>query len=289
MIEDWKTLCGQLGDAAFGWLLWSQRDFAVVVVSVILALAMLAVRRVLTNQIRIRQIEADERRIRELIHDARTGCERGNLARYCLIRRYVAGQRARTELASSCALLIILSVVLQWGQLRLNNLPVPTGVPVRFVARFPLSAVGEVVHLVPQDGMTAEDGWIRVVYEAANASESSGRAEWTLRFTALDSRDTRIALRFRQHCLLHTVLLGEPWYAASVQSHAIGTETELLTPQYRPFGIVPSHLQPGIPGWSLLMASVTGGILLVARLHRGLPSRRLLQNPSLPPSRSDIR
>ena len=94
------------------------------------------------------------------------------------------------------------------------------GDEVPFVARFPSSVVGEVAHVVPQQGVTAAEGWVRTVVTAVERGTPRGQAEWALHFTE-NSRRT-LTVRIRNQSVEHTLVVGTPIYEAPIACAARG-------------------------------------------------------------------
>jgi hypothetical protein len=264
MSDAWQSITITVGDTLFGGLLSLPRDLAVVLLGVLLGVAMLAIRLATTDRARLRQIAADERRLRELIRTARAAGDRQALARIRRTRRLVAGQRASAEWLSIVASLVVLCAIVPWGRRRLEYLPLRGGEPIRFVVRTPASLVGEAVHVVPQEGLADERGWVRSIAAAVESGSPVVRAEWSLRADPADTPYV-ITVRLRNQSVAHSLFVGTSTYETPIQSHDGGIETEALLTPYRVLGFVPPRVLPGLPGWGLVLALVTGGIFFGGR------------------------
>lgn len=263
MTDLWQATCVRVGDALLGWLLDVPRDLSVVSLGVVLGLGLLAIRRATTNPGRLLQIAADERRLRELIRGAREAGDRDRLARCRHVRRLVAGQRARAESIAVLASVVVLLAIVPWGRQRLEYLPLRAGGPVSLLARLPASAVGEVAHVAPQPGMSADDGWVRIVESAVGTGAPHGAAQWRLRFEFAGT-PYPVAVRFRSQSVAHRVLVDERHYETPIARHDGGLETEVRLTPYRPLGVLPERFL-GLPGWAMLLTGVTAGVCFGAR------------------------
>jgi hypothetical protein len=167
---------------------------------------------------------------------------------------------------------VVLSAIVPWGRQRLEYLPVQAGEVVLFVARFPSSVVGEVAHVVPQQGVTTDDGWVRTVVAVVESGTPRGQAQWALRFT--DNSPRTLTVRIRNRTVEHALVVGASIYEAPILHHEGYIETEVILTPYRPLGLPLACELPGIPGWLLFLALVTGGLYFtMVRLWAGTSSR----------------
>lgn len=252
----WQSTCIKICDAAFGWTLAFPRDVSVILIGMLVGLLLCIVRRLTVNQNHLGKIGEDERRLRDLVHNAKTEGDRERLSRYQHIRTLVRGRRARAEFPAICTSILILSVLIPWGQRRLEYLPVQAGESIEFTAFTPLSMVGEVLHVVPQPGITASAGWIRVASSDVDRDIPAGKAVWSLQL-ASTAKPVAIAVRVDHHTLEHLVLTDGSYYGEPVQHHSDFVTTEVALSAYRPLGWMPRQLLPGFPGWAALLTAIT--------------------------------
>src|SRR5262249_53516078 len=162
---------------------------------------------------------------------------------------------------------IILTAIVPWCRRRLEFIPVRDGQIVRFVLRLPYSAGGDVAHVVPQTGLAAPAGWVRALNSQTGSGFGDSAAEWPLQVSSTSGL-RQIVVRLRNQTLVHAVSVGGATYELPVQRHANGVETEIVHAAYRPLALLPARVAPGVPGWSLLMTLVMGGIVLGCRRRR---------------------
>lgn len=266
----WQSTCLSICDAAFGWTLAFPRDVGVIVIGILVGLLLCVVRRLTADQDHLRKIGEDERRLRDLIRNARAEGDRDRLSRYQHIRTLVRGRRARAEFPAVCASVLILSLLIPWGQGRLEYLPVQVGQSFQFTVLTPPSMAGEVLHVIPQSGITSSAGWIRVISSDVNREMPVGKAAWSLHLATME-KPVAVAVRVNDHTLEHLVLTDGSYYGEPVQHHSDFVTTEVALRVYRPLGWMPRQLLPGLPGWAVFLTAVT------AMTYFGL--RKVLQLP----------
>ena len=266
MSNVWESFAVRIGDGLLAWTLMLQRDAGLVVLGLISACVLVALRMVTTDRERLRVISDDERRLRELRRIARREGNRERMSHLRNVRRLIARQRASAEWKYLVAAASLLSVVLSWGAARLEYLPVRGGSPVRFVVRVSAASIHDVAHLVPQPGVTVHEGWIQRV-ESAPVHNSAGNgefsAEWQLTFDESDAPQA-LVVRFQDQNVEHPVIVDGVRYALPVCVHPAAIETELLLEPYEPLGLLPSRAA-GLPSWALMLSVATAGGYFVMR------------------------
>lgn len=234
-----------LMDLVVGWLLVLPRDAAIVLVAVSTALVLALVRKFATDQDLLRRCAADRKRLRELRRTARRARDRAALARLGTTQGQVAIKAFAQEWKPLLVSLVPIALLATWCWQRLEFLPPRAGEPVSFTATFPISAAGQLAHLVPADGLQAPRGWIRTL--KVDTSTGTSRAAWTLTGTrGLHS----VTLRCDGHTFLHPLLLGERKYQVQLLAHEPqGFRTAVGLQPARLFGIVPGLPALGFAPW----------------------------------------
>jgi hypothetical protein len=136
---------------------------------------------------------------------------------------------------------------------------------------------------VPQDAVQSEGGWVRMISVGVGSPRTNTRlsggahatgssAEWTLRFSHGPPHRILI-LRLRSQSVEHALSVGIPTYDPPTASHEGGIETDVALKPYRPLGVLPPRILPGIPGWAALMTLVTAGAYFGFRWSVGHPSK----------------
>ena len=264
MTDWWMRLSISLCDAILGWTLSLPREMAIVAIGGIVGILMVVCHRLATDQVVLHQTARDDRRLKELIAAAR---ERGNWEehkRHQVLRRIVAGRRLRAETLSISLSLILLAIVMTWGQWRLQYLPIARGLPFTLLGHFPTAMNGEIVHAVPHPDLSVQSGWIREVTAASCEGTTCGHAEWTFQAEG-QAEMFEIILRLRGLSVSHRVSVGTTTYEPPIQNHAGGVRTEVRLTRYRVLNRLPAQIWPGVPGWSIFLSVVTATVYFVGK------------------------
>jgi hypothetical protein len=263
-----ERLLTQAGDLLFEGMLWLPRDLTLLLLAALLIALLLGLRWLLADRDTLRLLAADEHRVRNLQAAARSAGDGAALCRHRRVRRLLAARRARLEMVPALAGLLPALFVLHWGARRLEFLPLRTGEPVVIEATFGASAIGRPAHLVPQESLSAEPAWIRMI-EPADDFEARGTAEW--RVSGGSSGKITLMLRHPGGSLPIPLELGTGRYERPMIRHEGDVITHVQLLRYRPLGVVPPLSWPGLPAW------VIGLLLLTVPGY--LATRRLLRMP----------
>lgn len=264
MSDLWRDTCCRLGDALLGWLLWLPRDAALVLLAVLSALVAVGLRRLVTDQTLLRRVRQDQRRLKQLIRDARLRNDEPARVRYRRTAGAVALLRARQEARTLLVSLLTWAMLLTWAAQRFHYLPPAPQEPVEFVAWLPATAASSVVHLVPCSGLHSQGGWVREIIPAERGGSPRGTATWLLQ--AATGGEYLLTLRFRDRSFDHLVLIGQNRSAPTGQTHGGDVETQIRLREYRPFGIAAGSW---LPTWLLsYMVLVLIAYSLLAKMPR---------------------
>lgn len=270
MIDSWTAAWLPIFDALLGWMLLLPRDLAVILLATATVVLITIVRWRMIDRDFMRLIRDDRRDLRRLIRMARVAGDAADLARYKRIRTKVAQLQLRQELPVMLLVALPLAGLLTWAAHRLHFERPPEQGPLHLVVWLPASSIGDLVHLVPQEGIIAEDGWIRQASKATRDSVTRGRADWRLFGSGLEDR-VSVTLRYGDETIQREVsdeqlARGDLW-----RHHAADVETEVLLNEYLPFS-TPSFARLGLPPWSVLYSLVVilgmGVLSLVAATLR---------------------
>jgi uncharacterized membrane protein (DUF106 family) len=209
-------------DFIFGWLLRLPSDLTIIVIAVLTGVTLTLVRKWTTNQDLLARAAADNQRLAILIKEAKRAGSKETVARYRLTKAQVGMLKFKQEGKPMLVSLLPIALLATWAFARLEFLPPQPGETVTAVAHAPLSAVGEIVHLVPIPGVTATDGWVKQLTVTGNDAS----ANWQLRFDSVVDPGQVVARRT----------------AGAVQ-------LELQLRERRLFGIVPGWSNIGLPAW----------------------------------------
>ncbi len=210
---------------------------------------------------------AEEGRLRRLVGRWH---RRRDAARLAAVKQRVALKALRQEVLPLLVAVLPIALLATWCFARLAYLPPRGGEAVEVVARYPLSEAGQVVHLVPQDGMTCEGGWVREVKAVTGGGAPSARAVWTVR-AAVRPEPYALIVRSDSGQYTHDLLVGGRTYSAPVRPQGSGPGEHALQVRLRParlFGVVPGIPVIGFQPWLVGYLLIT--IPLVPLLKRTL-------------------
>ncbi len=244
-------------DFLLGWLLYLPMDLALIIVAVGSALVLTAVRVWSSDQDLLRRCKQDKARLAKLIREAKRRKDREAIQRHRATSNMIGLKQLRQEGWPLLAALIPLVLIATWSFYRLEFHPPRAGEPVKFTAAFPISSAGKLAHIVPQDGLRAEPGWIQQleVVTAPNAAPAA-EATWTVRAEARE-QPYEIEVRRGDQTLRHSLLIGQKRYEPTVALHGGETATWVDLQPVKLFGIV-----PGIP-WLFLAPWLVAYLIIV--------------------------
>lgn len=233
-------------DRLLGWLLHFSSDVQIVVVALLSALILAAVRFLTTNQDLLRRCHEDKRKQKQLLRSAKSRADKSTAKRHRTTLGMIAIKQLRQEFRPLLVSLIPIILLASWALSRLEYHALKRGEAAQFSAYFPLSAVGKISHLAPQDGVTAQNGWIQEITAVTDQGPAHGIATW--RITA--ERSTELQLRFDKQTYTHSIRAGDFRYEPPVKNHGdhvLATEVKLRP--IKLLGIVPGIAVIHFPAW----------------------------------------
>jgi hypothetical protein len=245
MLHTWNNLSLAVGDFLLGWLLRLPRDLTLLMVAVFTALVMIGIRLMTTNQDLLRLAAEDGRRLRQLSREARRQGDKTALQRYKLTRSQVGLIKLKAEGLPLLVSLVPIGLVATWAVFRLDFLPVKPGENVELAVYTPVADAGEVIHVVPADGVVAEGGWVRKVKAVTEEGPPHGLAKWTLRAEGR-AEPYQLTFRLKDRSFDRELLVGRRIYALPVFDHGADYVSEWKRKPYRLLDWIPDF--PGVPG-----------------------------------------
>lgn len=248
MLELWETCCNGLFDVLLGWLLGLSWTATLVVVAVLTGMLLALVRKVGTDQSLLGRAAADRKRLKQLIRDAKKRRDKPAVERFQTTRSMIAMRTLPQEALPLLLVIVPVAMLATWCFNRLGYRPPRGGEGVEVVFYAPVSAVGEVMHLVPESGLTA-DRWVQPIELGEIQRQPTGLAWWTVR---AQPRRTpyRLTFRFRGRTFDRgELLVGQVAYAPPLavdEREQIGVKAKLR--EARLFGVVPG-LGEMFPPW----------------------------------------
>ncbi len=259
MLNTLTIICMSITDFLFGWLLYLPRDLTLFIVGTGTALILTLVRLFSTNQEHLKRSDEDKIRLAALIKEAKKKKDKEALARYRSTKQQVEMKIFQAEGKPLLASLIPISLVAIWCFTRIAYLPSDPSKPVAVKAYFPVSSIGSYVHMLPQNGVKPENGWIEKVKEDVDKTTGAvinGVAEWKL-LCEKTSKPYSLVLRFNGKTFNKELIVDGLKYAEPVMFYSDGgiDVIESVSKEYKLFGFVPGIwvMQAWIVGYMILV------------------------------------
>ncbi|MGA2032115.1 MAG: hypothetical protein ABSG68_07670 [Thermoguttaceae bacterium] len=251
-----------LADPLLNWLLRLPADLAVVIVAVGTGAIITLSRRFTTKQDLLQRCDQDKRRLKQLIREAKLQKDKEAVTRYRSTRNMIGMMTVKEEGWPLLAAIGPIAILGTWCFQRLAFVPPRAGETVAVRAYFPVSAVGELAHLVPQEGVREVSGddsggsghWIQEIINddpGPDGIASSGIATWKIQAGA---RPEPYALEIR--CKTVTVqkelLVGQPVYSPNVEFYGADQPVMSARIDMKPvkfLGFVPGIDRLLMPPW----------------------------------------
>lgn len=257
-----------LMDGALGWMLALPTDLALAIVAVLSAAIITLVRPLTTDQDLLRRVAEDRRRLKALIAEARRRKDPEAVARHRATINLVGLKQLKQEGKALLAALVPIALLGTWCFQRVDCHPPRAGQPIVVAAYFPLSAEGDLVHLVPQPGLAAKDGWIKEIGPDPDGGKD-GLAVWTV---TAEARSVPYDLRIEYGGTYEMPLLvGQPTYEPPMRFYddrVLCAEVRLVP--VRLLGVVPGIpylLAPWLVGYLVLVVPASLLLKRVLRIH----------------------
>jgi uncharacterized membrane protein (DUF106 family) len=272
-----------LSDPLLNWLLRLPTDLALVIVAVGTGAIITFSRLVTTNQDLLRRCVQDKRRLRELIREAKQQKDKEAVQRYRATRNMIGMKTMKEEGWPLLAAIVPIAILGTWCFQRLALVPPRAGETVSVTAYFPVSAIGALAHIVPQEGVrevSREDSgvgghWIQEIVQDApgpGGTASNAVATWKIQAGARPE-PYALEIRYKTLSVEKELLVGQPVYAPEVQFYGEGQPILSARIDMKPvkfLGVVPGIDVPGID-WLLMPP------WLVAYFLIAIPSVSLLK------------
>lgn len=260
----WSDLSTLVLDRILGWTLSCPRDIGLVILALLSAGLLLALRLLLVSRNTMLMIQQDQRKLNELTAQAKRSADLDALRRLRLNRGRVATRKLFTELPAVTIGVFIFATLLQWGAENLDALPLQPGVPFETTLELPASSQGMIVHLVPEEGLQSDAGWVKRV-DRTSASSSS-QATW--RLTAKQGTYT-LTFNIHGEALHHQLTIdGRSPPAQQVTHEPLGI-TRIKASPYRPAGVIGKVGR--VPAWLVGFLLILSPVYLGARRIPGIP------------------
>jgi hypothetical protein len=216
--------------------------------------------------------------LRELVGQARQRKDKPAIARHRSVSSLVALKQLGQEGWPLLAAIVPVLLLAGWCSYRLAFHAPAANQPIEIVLHAPVSAVGEIVHIVPQDGLQCES-WIQPVQSEVVGGIAGGVAHWKVQAAAAD-RPYRVQLRLREYTWEHDLIVGRRTYANPLVWHdgAGPWASEIRLQPVKLFGVVPGMDFTNVPwlrnlpllGWLILPPWMIAYLLITIPVTFGL-------------------
>jgi uncharacterized membrane protein (DUF106 family) len=266
-------------DWVFGWILYLPRDATLIIVGVLTALVMNYIRKWVTDQAWLRQASEDETRLGELIREAKLRRDRDAVKRHKDVQTAIKMKSMRFEGLALVWALAPFLLVFVWASSRIVCMPTQVGETVEVRADLPKTYIGQAIHLAPEAGLEAVNGWMQTVvaetppattslwdrvdtwltrkswlsYVACPAPELQAMAVWQV--AVKDAAPHALNIRFAGRTYTQPFVAGQRQYKSpqTVFENAPVLATEVMLTPRRLFGCIGSiswlPFIPPLPAW----------------------------------------
>lgn len=248
MIDLWNNFSLTVVDVLLGFLLRFPTTVAIVAVSIGSGMILTLARRFTTDQTKLAIAAEDRKTQKQLAKAAKARGDKEVAKRHLAVRNQISlltlGQEGKPLLVS----LLPIALLATWAVERLEFHPPQPGEDISIVAYVPRRLVGQTMHIVPVEGLTAETGWISGIVPGEIMGIPCGEARWTLQSPQYG--DFPLQFRLQGHTLDGAILIGARTYANArlwFPEHEIRIDTELR--QVKPFGFIPGIPALMFPPW----------------------------------------
>lgn len=267
MLDWWTPFCLKAMDFLVGGLLHLPSDLCLLLIAVGTATLMVLVRRVTTNQEFLRQAEADRKRQKQLVRQARRRKDKDAVKRHKSVRLLIAAKSMKYELLPLLVAILPIAMLATWALNRLGHHPPEPGEEIVAAAYLPVSAAGRTAFLRPADGVALagqSDSWARRVEAVTGEGPAHGLATW--RISAEQAVADRTLVFALKGTYEHPFRVGGPVAPPAVVNHESGVVTELRLHPVKLFGVVPGIPWIEFPPW--LVAYLVVAVPCVPLLKR---------------------
>ena len=216
-----------LADPLLNWLLRLPTDLALVIVAVGTGAIIALSRLFTTNQDLLRRCDQDKKRLKELIREAKRQKDKEAVKRYRTTWNMIGMTTMKEEGWPLLAAIVPIAILGTWCFQRLAFVPPRAGETVPVKAYFPVSAVGELAHVVPQEGVrevSRDDSgssgqWIQEIMSDVPGPDgiaNNGIATWKIQAKARPEPYS-LEIRCKTVTVQKELLVGQPVYAPNVE------------------------------------------------------------------------
>ena len=266
----WDNFCNGVFDAALGWLLGLSWTATLVVVAVGTGAILALVRKIATDQDLLARADADKKTLKKRLREAKAARDAEAVRRIRTTKSMVALRTFSQEGKPLLLAVVPIAILATWCFNRLGYVPPAAGEEIEVVLYAPVSAVGEVAHLVPAEGLRA-DRWVQPVTMAEVQGTAGGLARWVVRAEGR-TKPYQLVFRLRDRTFDRAELLvGQPTYSTPLTTDAAGEMgVELKMREAKLLDVVPglgSLLPPWLIAYLVLVIPLAIVVKRVLRVY----------------------
>jgi uncharacterized membrane protein (DUF106 family) len=241
MLDLWNTVSLQIFDPVLGWILRLPSVLTLALLALFTSGFMVLLRPLLTNQDRLRRVAEDRDRVKVLNRDAKKSRDRPALERHRTTGTMLSMRALMAEGLPLLVALLPIALLATWAMSRVEFHPPTAGEEIEVTAFANLAAEGEIMHMVPQPGVEAVNGWVQPITLRANhpswwdrllvtvhlaeakMPEPDAVAVWKVKGEAR-AEPYVLLIRFREQTIKRDLLIGQPIYSPHVQEETLTTQ-----------------------------------------------------------------
>lgn len=262
MLEWINSAILALADPVLSWLLRLPMDLALLIVAVGTGSIITFSRLFTTNQDLLRRCNRDKQRLKELIREAKARKDKEAVRRHVMTRNMIGMTTMRQEGRPLLAAMLPIAILGTWCFQRLAFVPPQAGETVTVSAYFPVSAVGELAHIVPHEGVrevtptnsATRARWIQEIVadlDPRTHKPVGAVATWQLQADA-DAKPYKLAIRHKTATVEKELLIGQQAYAPDVEFYGADQPVTCVRIGMKPvklFGLLPGIRWLLLPPW----------------------------------------
>ena len=248
MLDLWTGFCLAVLDFLLGWLLYLPADVVLFAVAIGSALILTGVRKFTTDQDWLRRAADDRKRLGQLVKEAKKKGDREAVQRCRATQAEIGLKALKAEGKPLLAAVIPIAMLATWCLDRLDFHPPQPAEPVTLALYAPATAAGDLVHLVPQPGLQAADGWVRKLSAVTDDGPPHSLATWSLTGQS-NGKPYPLLIRHGQRTYEADLRVGGRTYSLPLKDHGNEVISELQMRPLKLFGIVPGIPAIFFPPW----------------------------------------
>ena len=277
MLETLNSILLTIGDPLLSWLLNLPRDIALCIVALGTALVLTVVRVFTTNQNLLGRCKKDKARLKRLMREAKRAGDKDAVSRYRTTMGQIGMRTLKAEGKPLLASFVPIAILACWCWARIAFMPLTPEEPVGVNAYFPVSEIGKLVHIIPQEDVEADGHWIQAIerdIDTEGKEVDNGVARWKL---CCQQRDEQYALQIRYDGRIFekNLIVDGRRYAEPIKFYdddtVLCSEIEMADHEYKPLNIIPGvpslFLPPWIVGYLIIVLPLSFLLKPILRIH----------------------